>query len=343
MKNNKEELEENNRDIILREIQTLRGPKKEAGDSIQVRCLFHDDKSPSMGIFTSESGKIPLGYFSCFGCGKKGPWNVLARKAGLQRIKEWANYKESAKDLLSTTLAKKLMGTEGATADEILKSYGDVAVQPWPEQLDWRGYKGSLIRKLGGKLIDNNISDSLCLFLPVNVRRKCVGGIQALMTKTPGKPSYYNSKGDWIKNKGLFPYDHVQKMLIKHDLDFVVLVEGPRDALRLIVNGIPALAVLGAKNFGTLKALLAVALDVDKIYLITDNDEGGDETARTILPIMRQHLTCRRIKLPKGKILRDKEGIKLKDKKGDYKREKLDPGNVDQSVIDKIKKVLNLA
>jgi DNA primase len=312
---------ESSRETILKEITSIRGPKKENGVSIMIRCPFHADKSPSCGIFTGDNGKIPLGYFSCFGCGEKGVWNKLARKMGLARIKEWTNYKEAAQDLLDTNLAKKLLGTETNSLQDILKTFGDVGTQPWPPQLDWRGYKGTLLKKLGGLLIDDNYSDNIALFLPVTVRKEIVGGFKALLVKEKGKPSYFNSRGDWIKSKGLFPYDLVAKMISKNDLDFVVLVEGPRDALRLIVEGIPALAVLGAKNFGSLKGLLVASLAIEKCFILTDNDDGGDVAYTTMLPFLKPHITTKRIKIPKS------------DKK-------IDPGNMPQKMIDKLKTIL---
>jgi 5S rRNA maturation endonuclease (ribonuclease M5) len=311
---------ESSRELILEEIQSLPGPKKVNGVSVMVRCVFHQDKTPSLGIFTGNNGKIPLGFFSCFGCGAKGPWNKLARKAGLRRIKEWSNYTESAKDLLDTTLSKKLLGVDTTTVQEVLKSFGDVADQPWPKQLDWRGYSGKLISKLGGRLIDDAYND-MCLFLPVSVNKKIVGGIKATMTKKKGRPSYINSKGDWTQTKGLFPYDHVKRMIYKNDLDYVILVEGPRDALRLVVAGLPALCVLGSRNFSVLKSLLVTSLDIETCYVLTDNDDGGDLMAENVVPLMKKRLTTKRIKLPKGG--------------------KIDPGNMSEELLEKVKKIVS--
>lgn len=315
--------DENPKDIIMSEIQTISGPKKSVGNSIMIRCPFHTDKSPSLGIFTGNEGKIPFGFFSCFGCSEKGDWNKLARKLGLRRVKSWANYKESPEDLLSSKTVKSLLSTELSSVKSIIRDLvgEDVGLQKWPKQLDWRGYDGSLIRKLGGIVIDDSYTDNIALFLPVVVRKQVVGGFKANLVKEKGRSSYINSKGDWVQSKGLFPFDHVRKMLANSDDKFVILVEGPRDALRLIVNGIPAISFLGANNFSSLKALLVASLDIDIAYIMTDNDEGGDIAYARAKSFMKHYLPVKRIKLPKS------------DKK-------IDPGNMPQKFIDKLEKIL---
>ncbi len=323
-----------NRDIVLAELSTLKYTKN-AGSSIMLRCPFHQDNSPSLGVFIEDGGKIPAGSWHCFGCSERGGWNVLARKLGLARIKNWGNYTEDVSDIVNSKVAQSLLGTEHTSLADMIKDFGDVAAQPWPKTLDWRGYNGRLLNKLGGMLIDDTYNDSLCLVLPVNVQGKTKGMIKAMMTKRKGQLSYVNSKGGWIKTHGMFPYDSVKKMLGKLDLNYVVLVEGPRDALRLITNNIPALAILGAENFGDLKALLISNLPVEYVFVMTDNDAGGDVTWANIKPIMRNYVPTKRLKLPRGKCILDEKGRKIKDKKGNLLRVKTDPGNMSEKILER--------
>lgn len=51
---------------VVEQIMRLNGRKQNAGDSIMVCCPFHDDSSPSAGIFIGVGMEVPLGYLHCF-------------------------------------------------------------------------------------------------------------------------------------------------------------------------------------------------------------------------------------------------------------------------------------
>jgi DNA primase len=161
--------------------------------------------------------------------------------------------------------------------------------------------------------------------LPVSVNKKIVGYVKAALEKRKGQLPYVSSKGTWIKDKGLFPFDYIgKKARLK---GYVVLVEGPRDALRLIMEGIPALCVFGVQNFGKKKANTAASLGV-QCYIMADNDPAGEVlVAKAKAAFKEIEFKLKTITLPKKK---DKFGKLIK----------LDPQNVGQDFIDTLKERL---
>lgn len=265
--------------VILDEIGKIPGDKKFAGESVLVCCPLpsHNDNSPSCGIYVAPGMDIPLGYWHCFGCGEKGPWNKLASQTGLLEIEEW-KLKDAGNNSLSA------LGSMLNKSDNKLQTYMSVeklmralkrdSYVVWPDDIVWRSFPGRLVGDAGGLLNCQRTGTNVCFF-PCTVGKKYIGGIAAYLTKQMNGTSYVNSQGDWAKKKGLFPLKLVKDCLKKYKLRYVVLVEGPRDALALLSHGIPALAVLGAEQFGKEKRLIIETLDIDIVFSMMDNDEGG--------------------------------------------------------------------
>jgi 5S rRNA maturation endonuclease (ribonuclease M5) len=319
-----------NFDIIMEEIEKLPGPKKSTATSILAQCVFHDDPSPSMGIYVLVDGDIPLGWFNCFGCGEKGPWNKLAEQAGLEKIKEW-NTSATPYNIVNKAVDDALLGEPEGDFKVLLRKLKKSEAHPWPESLDWRGYPGKLVRKIGGHIVNEDdritksgarISGTVSVLFPIKMEGKVRGAVTAIYEKQyKGQVAYWTSQGSWVKNYGLFPYSYVKNLIGKKKLNFVVLVEGPRDSLRLINNGIPALAILGANNFSATKALFVESLDVEFVYVMTDNDTGGATMWKAIKKVLgNSGLHLKRIKLPTEE-----------DKHGDLI--KMDPDNMPKKIL----------
>lgn len=160
----------------------------------------------------------------------------------------------------------------------LLEATKQQEARPWPKTKPWRTYSGAFLAALGpGVAWYASGSDGPRLFFVAYVNGKAKGGVTARMKKSKDKNqmSYKTTRGEWIKNKGLLFYDVAKKMIEDKDIPYLILTEGPRDALRLLSYGIPAIAVLGAQTFGHMKALLVAALDV-AVYVMPDNDKGGE-------------------------------------------------------------------
>jgi len=227
--------------------------------------------------------EIPLGVYNCFACNAKGHWNSFAAKTGLATIKEWQNRPGHVANL-EVGLDDQLLGVPG-TLTSVMKTLGNPGWLPWPADRVWRGFGGEFVRQVGGLMINDRVTSSIMLFLPVEVNSAVVGGIKASVVKRDGQLSYITSRGAWVRDYGLFPYDYTRNLLVTTGYKYIILVEGPRDALRLLHVGIPALAILGSKNFGPRKAMLAANIvpNLSKIVSFPDNDAAGDSMDQRVV------------------------------------------------------------
>jgi len=315
--------DESNREIIVRELEKYPGPRKAGSNGwLNVVCPFHDDSSPSLGIRIAEPS---LGVYNCFSCPAKGYWNTFAEKVGLEQIKDWNKSEDvDAEAVISAGLDDTLLGSKGLTFKQVIKGFRVPEATLWPEGIDWRGFPGSFMRKLGAHIVLDTYADSIGAILPVKVAGKVRGGVKAAFIKDENNKralSYITSSGQWVQDYGLFPYVYARSLIRKNDLGFIVLCEGPRDAMRLCLNGIPAVAVLGAKNITRRKIILAMGAGADVIYAMPDNDSGGRAMAKTVKAL------CKEIGVPF-------KSIKLpRDLGDDGKIIKMDPGNAPRKII----------
>lgn len=315
-----------NLEIIKDSLREYGGRQKHTGSSIFIVCPFHGDNDPSLGVYVGTDGKFPLGSFHCFGCNEKGQWHKLAKEAGFPLIKEWKK-EQGVSSLISKELEDSLLGEHGTTLKSIFKAMDCEEAQKWPRDVPWRGYSGELIHKVGGHIINDSYNDSISVLFPVKVTGKIRGGIKALYRRTSKfQKAYITSKGEWIQRYGLFPYDYTKHLIEVYGFDFVILVEGPRDCLRFLNEDLPAVAVLGASSFSSLKHILIKNLGVNVVYVVPDNDKGG----RTMWKTIRKHMTDTklvRLELPKT------------DSKGNPK--KIDPGNMSNVILNQILEYLD--
>ncbi len=164
---------------IVSEIHKLHGRKNFVGENIMVCCPFHNDSNPSAGVFVGVGMDVPLGFFSCMGCGAKGHWNTWAPKAGLEPVPEW---QLRAATELSIGGVSKIVDDVGRTkrfkrVRDLMAAVARKAYIEWPEQTDWRGYNGKLLHDFGALLNMPAGADLPVCFLPCNVRGNYVGGV----------------------------------------------------------------------------------------------------------------------------------------------------------------------
>lgn len=268
--------------IILEEINkkgyTLR-PRMRAG-SVWVCCPFHNEKTPSMRVNLDRSNGR-LGSVYCFGCDEgRGTWNKFAKKAGIKQLSDddfsdTSAYKKVTRKRLALESSLKDVTTSilSNSFNTHIKFNLDFVI----EGKRWRNIKKTLLQDLNCfTFIDANlVSPTAYLYLPVMVYGKQVGAIKASIEKEEGKLSYVNSSGSWSTQSGLFPFDYTLDLIKENNLDYVLLVEGPRDALRLLQNGIPALSILGVNSWSDNKRDLLLSLNVSTVVLCMDGDKVG--------------------------------------------------------------------
>lgn len=328
--------EDNDRDnfaVISDALQRFGGPQKSTATSRMICCPLPqhggNDKTPSLSINMQVDAGIPLGFFFCFGCSGKGRWNTLAEITGMEPIKEWMKSAEVSEALLTPATEDALLGDAGLTFKSVLKKMRCEEARRWPIDLEWRGFSGQLLYDVGGHIINDERKESVGVLFPIKINGRVRGGVKAIYTREGKERAYDNMHGTWTKDYGLFPYMYAAKIIRRQRLKFVFLVEGPRDALRLVSLGIPAVAILGATSMSDLKALLIANLDVSHVYVLSDNDSGGDVMWKTVKTVLRRSDTVKvvRMSLPKKK---DAEGKLIK----------MDPGNAPMRIIRNILAVL---
>lgn len=313
-------------DIIREEINKIPGPKRPKSDGIFICCPFHDERTPSCTV-NLDGNKVRIGTFGCFGCGKAGSWNELAEKLGLAQIKEWQNFKTNT-DGSAVEVRKKIKNMTSLTNQTLQRLFDEVgnSVIPWPKTKRWRNYSGKLIRAVEGYMYDDARYDEIMLVLPVYINGRFRGGVRALTEKPKFGPSYINLDGSWTLDYGLLGYDFIRKREL-FGFNSIVLVEGPRDWLRLTQNKIPACAILGGKMFSEKKLQLLMGLGITKLFSFPDNDKAGRAMAARIDEICRGLIEHEYLELPRRK---DKAGNLIK----------LDPDSCDQKIIDKVRSIL---
>lgn len=283
-------------DVITSALDSYGGRQKIAGDFRMIQCPFHSDNTPSLGVYVSRNGRRKLGWFNCLGCSEKGDWNKLAEKAGFQTIKNADLQEKTAARIICSNVEEKLLGSNTLTIAQMIRMKENTGAIEWPESIKWRGFSGKFIRSIGGYIVDDTFNNSVAALFPVYVHKKLRGWVKAVYEKRGRGPSYITMKGEWISKYGLFCFDIAKQIIDENKYDFVVLVEGPRDAMRLLKYGIPAIAILGAGTLTKQKAAIVKTLGVSCVYAMPDNDKAGSVMWKSIKALFD---TCRRLKLPK--------------------------------------------
>lgn len=299
-------------------------------------CPFHPDRNPSATVnLDLDNQRVPLGWFNCFACRKSVPWNTLATTLGLKTI---GKAKKSADDYVNPERFKdELLDSEDVDGNAFDKEMSEELTFFDFQQPEWRGVQTTLLEKVGARLCYLDRTGEFYVWLPVMVLGEMKGYVKACLEKPAEGPSYFNAKGKWSGQYGFLFYDYAVELAMKKGLNTVVLVEGPRDALRLLRYGIPAMAVLGALNWNDEKRYTLEQSGIENLILFFDGDDAGLAATKGIHKSVK---TCFNIK----KIMKLwKERTPLISKKtGKQKRKKLadgeyrllwenerDPGNCD--------------
>lgn len=276
--------------FIENELGSLGSRMKKDSSSIWICCPFHEERTPSLRVNMLE-GKYPVGVFYCFGCGAKGNWNKLAEELNLRTMcinKVEHKYNENSNSQLRKTLLK------GSIINRVEKKAAEIL----PE---WRSISGRLLTKIGASLEYDKRNKPAFILLPLIVEGEFICNIKARMQKsTKGFPSYLNGTDANTKDLGLFPFHYVEKLLRtsknwrgrKVKYKCLCLVEGPRDALKLIQSGIPALSILGTNSWNINKCRLLKTLCV--LYnvipmIIMDSDVPGVKAQKSIIGMLEDN------------------------------------------------------
>jgi hypothetical protein len=280
--------------IILMELRRKFGFFTEKGNSAWIRCPMPKhggtDGTPSFKInLDPNNDKAPIGFGYCFGCGSRAHWNELADAHKMQHL-SILDVEVSERAEVAAKLHRVRNRMENLSLDKIAQvDFG--AAMTHEVTHDWRGISGKLLKLVGARqIIDKR--GSTAMLLPVSVQGNMVGAIKALLEKSPDKkvPSYLNSNGEWAKDRGLFPYDATRSLMKKWKVKKLILGEGPRDSLNALNFRMPAMSVLGVKNWTTKKRDLVLSLDPDELILCMDGDRAGVEATNMLMEEFGRYL-----------------------------------------------------
>lgn len=111
-------------------------------------------------------------------------------------------------------------------------------------------------------------------------------------------PKYRNNY-DMKAQKLFYPWDFIRKHF--HRPKTLVLVEGQVDALFLVYNGIPAVAIFGTNNWTPFKESMVVAAGFQRIVVAMDGDKPGRKARKKIYKALKDKVPeCVVFKCPKG-------------------------------------------
>lgn len=298
---------------------------------VMIQCPFHDDGTPSGGINLDETITVPLGWFSCFGCKKSVPWNELAAKLGMREISGAIARKTNANDYNSPSdFKEELLDDDEAPDSRFQEQMKEFHFFDFKEPM-WRGFPTTLLESLGARLMYWDYSEDFYVWFPVMILGKLRGYVRSTMKKS--KPSsHYNAPGKWSRTHGLLFFDQSVALMKKLNKSTVVLCEGPRDALRLLMEEIPAICVLGAGNWNDEKRFVLEQTGAENLILMMDGDltdkhgkNPGKDATTLIYNSVKTHFNTKYVSL-----------WKHAEKLG----KKMDPCTCDHKFIDQVRKAL---
>lgn len=260
-----------------------------------LKCPWHQESKASGTISLDTAYPRWLGSFKCWGkCNKSAPWNELAEKLGLQKLDGKNTLPKNVPNMDFKGIRESLLPSnheDDSTRDDF--DFFDL------QEEKWRGFHKDFLKGIGARLIYHDKSGRFYVWFPVIVNDKEVGYFRAQMKKDPNNeyPSYINKKGVWTKKYGLFPFDYAVRMMRRKEFHTLVLVEGPRDALRLLRAGIPAVAIMGTGSWSNTKRHVIESAGVQRLILCFDGDAAGRKATHTIYPDLKMHLTVKVVRL----------------------------------------------
>lgn len=248
--------------FVIEQLARYSGAKKPVNStSTFILCPRHTESTPSFRVFHSPATRSP-GYGKCYGCGFAGPYADWATEAGLQQYELTKPTEQFSRNFLTDLIDED-------EPEEL--EFSDL-----PEGKIWRGIKTDFLIAASCQIAKK--FNTKYIYMPVVVLGEQRGYIKARLRKESGKPSYINKKGGWSHSYGLFPYDFA----LRRQPKVVVLVEGPRDSLRLNAAGVPTMSILGTQSWSDKKAALLDIGGVDQAILAFDGDDAGIEAEEKV-------------------------------------------------------------
>lgn len=296
--------------LVRRELFTKGTGAHEKSDSIWFCCPFHGESTPSCKVNTVEGGQTPFGWFYCFGCRTTGPWNQLAEK---MNMKKFDREDLKAIDGFAPNIGYRYKRIKSALTEEVehkndLSQFDDMIQRNRliDVAVDWRGISKQTLLDLNCKRLIDRRDGTTHLIIPIYLNGDVKGVVRArwIPSKDKKVPNYLNAENaekHWAKQYGLLGYDRVKKLKAFKKYGIVFLVEGPRDAMRLLQLGIPALSLLGSTSWSNVKRNCILELEPNLVCSLMDNDKAGRKAGKRLTAAFERRVRFHCFNLPKDK------------------------------------------
>lgn len=201
----------------------------------------------------------------CWGCGQGGTYNTLAERLSLKKLPREALNGYNALDM---QLASVTMEPGLPALPKGIETFAE----------EYRGLSPEFLSKFDTKKWYDPDSCGWRILWPVTHNHKLQGYTAGRLHPDLNPKYRHGPEGVIRTRRSLFPIDYP---LIR---DVVVLVEGPFSALRLISEGIPAVAVLGAGNWHSAKITMLQQRKhpVRGLIVAFDPDKSGEKGAENV-------------------------------------------------------------
>lgn len=318
----------------------LRGisPQRENPSFTFILCPWHSERTPS-GRVNHNPSKGAIGRFKCYGCGKTAGWNELASVLGLERLAKFGFPKDGSVPITPENrfLTELFQEKKDSASQDGMQffPFEDPIAKRLGVSRRWRGFDTDFLSSIGCKIAFVEDSRRYYVWLPVNVNGKLCGHILASLKKPTDKsiPSYLNASGVWSLKKGLFPFDSAISLMKAKKLKTVIVVEGPRDALRLIRLGFPAVSMLGTHSWTDTKSRQFELAGVETLIPMMDGDKAGKTATRFLRTGKREGSDEQSIR-PLGEFFKLRV-VRLWNLEvpEDFPEDKYDPGNMPEDLL----------
>lgn len=225
-----------------------------SGRILSIFCPFHDDKkSASCAIYANESKP----HFYCYGCGTHGYWEDLQKVLRLAELpRDWED------PLACRHLRQELSAI--AQSDPKLPPL----VRPWT-QGNWRRLKQETLTQVNSQWWWDEMDKVRRIVFPIWDRTaNLVGWSGRALDSSEEVPKYrHMTRMEIISEFWPLPKG-------RRGETTAVIVEGIVDALRLLQQGIPALANMGC-NWSKARGACLLAMGISRVVVALDGDDAG--------------------------------------------------------------------
>ncbi len=211
----------------------------------------------------------------CWSCGISGNYNTVADKLGLKKLPS------------STALA--FSAVERVINDaEMERGLPSMPKDLKPIDRTYRGLDIDFLKKFDSKLWFDLDSSAWRILWPVSYNGQLQGWTAGRLDGETMPKYRHGPQGVIQTRRVLWPIDNPTIR------DVVVLTEGPFDTLRLLREGIPAMAILGAGNWHSAKISMMKQrkYPIKGVVIAFDGDDEGWEGAKIVYKSIRHQFEC---------------------------------------------------